>query len=196
MAVYKPQIKTANGVVDLDIQAERALKDGNGDTISSTYVKSVNNVTPDANGNVNVSGGGGGSLVINGLGDGLVIDSNGIVNIKKSKNLFDKNKAVMGCAMGYNGGYDFGYPNYFVPLLIQVKPNTTYTLNFPSSIQIFNYNKSFTRQQAGGTNKTTFTTQTNEFYIQFNALIADIDTIMLCEGSEVLPYEAYYNPYY
>ena len=57
MAVYKPQIKTNNGMVDLDLQAERALKDGNGDTISSTYVKSVNNVTPDANGNVNVSGG-------------------------------------------------------------------------------------------------------------------------------------------
>lgn len=62
MAVYKPQIKTENGMVDLDIQAERSLKDGNGDTISTTYVKSVNNVTPDANGNVNVSGGGGSPL--------------------------------------------------------------------------------------------------------------------------------------
>lgn len=58
MAVYKPQIKTENGMVDLDIQAEMALKDGNGDTISTTYVKSVNNTTPDANGNVNVSSGG------------------------------------------------------------------------------------------------------------------------------------------
>lgn len=55
MAVYKPQIKTNNGVVDLDIQAERALKDGNGDPISSTYVKSVNNTTP-ANGNIDIKG--------------------------------------------------------------------------------------------------------------------------------------------
>lgn len=55
MAVYKPQIKTENGVVDLDIQAERSLKDGNGDTISTTYVKSVNNVTPDASGNVTIN---------------------------------------------------------------------------------------------------------------------------------------------
>ena len=64
MAVYKPQIKTENGMVDLDIQAERSLKDGNGDTISTTYVKSVNNVTPDANGNVNVSGGGGSTITL------------------------------------------------------------------------------------------------------------------------------------
>ncbi|WP_444349272.1 hypothetical protein [Phascolarctobacterium succinatutens] len=45
--------------------ATRALQDGNGDTIASTYIKSVNNVTPDATGNVtiDVSGGGGGSSV-------------------------------------------------------------------------------------------------------------------------------------
>lgn len=195
MAVYKPQIKTENGMVDLDIQAERSLKDGNGDTISTTYVKSVNNTTPDANGNVNVSGGGG-SLVINGLGAGLVIDANGIVNIKTSKNMFDKNKAVMGCAMGRNGGYDFSYPTYFVPLLIQVKPNTTYTLNWASSVQLFNYDKTFTRSLSHDGTKNTFTTQQNEFFIQFNCLISDIDSVMLCEGNEILPYEAYYNPYY
>lgn len=55
MALYKPQIKTDNGAVDLLLEVERAVKDGDGNTISSTYVKSVNNTTPDANGNVNVN---------------------------------------------------------------------------------------------------------------------------------------------
>ena len=41
--------------------ATRALQDGDGNTIASTYVKTVNNTKPDASGNVNitVSGGGG-----------------------------------------------------------------------------------------------------------------------------------------
>ena len=45
--------------------AEQAFKDGNGNVIASTYIKSVNNVTPDVNGNVtiDVSGGSGGSSI-------------------------------------------------------------------------------------------------------------------------------------
>lgn len=53
------------GKSDVAIGAQRALQDGDGNTISLTYVKSVNNTTPDDNGNVNitVSGGGGDSGV-------------------------------------------------------------------------------------------------------------------------------------
>lgn len=40
--------------------ATKALQDGNGNTISSTYVKSINNVTPDTNGNVTITTSGGG----------------------------------------------------------------------------------------------------------------------------------------
>jgi hypothetical protein len=44
--------------------ATKALQDGNGNTISSTYIKSVNNITPDAHGNVTITiPGGGGSGV-------------------------------------------------------------------------------------------------------------------------------------
>ncbi len=39
--------------------ATKALQDGNGNTISSTYVKSINNVTPDTNGNVTITTSGG-----------------------------------------------------------------------------------------------------------------------------------------
>ena len=53
------------GKSDVAIGAQRALQDGDGNIISLTYVKSVNNTTPDDNGNVNitVSGGGGDSGV-------------------------------------------------------------------------------------------------------------------------------------
>lgn len=43
--------------------ATRALQDGNGNVISSTYIKSVNNVTPDENGNVAITVSGGGSNI-------------------------------------------------------------------------------------------------------------------------------------
>ena len=44
--------------------ATKALQDGDGNTITSTYVKSVNNTTPDASGNVTITveGGGGGGV--------------------------------------------------------------------------------------------------------------------------------------
>ena len=45
---------------DVVIGAQRALQDGDGNTISSTYVKFINGVGPDTSGNVNVSAGGGG----------------------------------------------------------------------------------------------------------------------------------------
>lgn len=43
--------------------ATKATQDGNGNVISSTYIKSVNNVTPDENGNVNITVSGGGSNI-------------------------------------------------------------------------------------------------------------------------------------
>ena len=41
--------------------ATKALQDGDGNTISLTYVKTVNNTKPDSNGNVNITVSGGGS---------------------------------------------------------------------------------------------------------------------------------------
>ena len=45
---------------DVVIGAQRALQDGDGNTISSTYVKFINGVGPDTSGNVNVNADGGG----------------------------------------------------------------------------------------------------------------------------------------
>lgn len=44
-------------------EATKATQDGNGNVISSTYIKSVNNVTPDENGNVAITVSGGGSNI-------------------------------------------------------------------------------------------------------------------------------------
>lgn len=49
------------GKSDVAIGAQRALQDGDGNTISLTYVKSVNNTTPDSKGNVNITVSGGGN---------------------------------------------------------------------------------------------------------------------------------------
>lgn len=48
------------GKSDVAIGAQRALQDGDGNTISSTYIKFINGIGPDTGGNVNVSSGGGG----------------------------------------------------------------------------------------------------------------------------------------
>lgn len=48
------------GKSDVAIGAQRALQDGDGNTISSTYIKFINGNPPDTSGNVNVSAGGGG----------------------------------------------------------------------------------------------------------------------------------------
>lgn len=48
------------GKSDVAIGAQRALQDGDGNTISSTYIKFINGNPPDTNGNVNVSASGGG----------------------------------------------------------------------------------------------------------------------------------------
>ena len=48
------------GKSDVALGAQRALQDGDGNTISSTYIKFINGNPPDTNGNVNVSASGGG----------------------------------------------------------------------------------------------------------------------------------------
>lgn len=47
--------------------ATRALQDGDGNTISSTYVKTVNNTKPDSNGNVTITASSGGSSSSSGV---------------------------------------------------------------------------------------------------------------------------------
>lgn len=48
-----------NGKLDKTGTAEYARKDGAGNVISTTYIKSVNNVKPDSNGNVSITASGG-----------------------------------------------------------------------------------------------------------------------------------------
>lgn len=44
--------------------AIKATQDGAGNVIATTYIKTVNNVKPDSNGNVNISGGTGGNITV------------------------------------------------------------------------------------------------------------------------------------
>ena len=51
------------GKTETAYAATKATQDAKGNVISSTYIKSVNNVTPDENGNVNITVSGGGSNI-------------------------------------------------------------------------------------------------------------------------------------
>ena len=48
------------GKTETAYAATKATQDGDGNTIATTYVKFINGIRPDSNGNVNVSGGSGG----------------------------------------------------------------------------------------------------------------------------------------
>ena len=52
------------GKTETACAATKATQDGTGNVIATTYIKTVNNVKPDSNGNVNISGGTGGNITV------------------------------------------------------------------------------------------------------------------------------------
>lgn len=52
------------GKAETAYAATKATQDGAGNVIATTYIKTVNNVKPDSNGNVNISGGTGGNITV------------------------------------------------------------------------------------------------------------------------------------
>jgi len=52
------------GKTETAYAATKATQDGAGNVIATTYIKTVNNVKPDSNGNVNISGGTGGDITV------------------------------------------------------------------------------------------------------------------------------------
>ncbi len=52
------------GKTETAFAAIKATQDGAGNVIATTYIKTVNNVKPDSNGNVNISGGTGGNITV------------------------------------------------------------------------------------------------------------------------------------
>lgn len=52
------------GKTETAFAAIKATQDGDGNVIATTYIKTVNNVKPDSNGNVNISGGTGGNITV------------------------------------------------------------------------------------------------------------------------------------
>ena len=52
------------GKTETAYAATKATQDGAGNVIATTYIKTVNNLKPDSNGNVNISGGTGGNITV------------------------------------------------------------------------------------------------------------------------------------
>lgn len=108
---------------------------------------------------------------------------------EKGINLFNKNDIIRGCGLNGQGGVDYQYTNYFVPNFIPVKPNTTYTYSgATSSFDFYDINKNFIymRGQYG-----TFTTPDNCYFVRFNALLTLLDSLMLNEGNQAVPYQPF-----
>ena len=86
------------GKSDVAIGAQRALQDGDGNTISLTYVKSVNNTTPDSKGNVNIttSGGSGSGVSLSAQNSWTALQSFdlALLSVEKYKTVYANGNSV------------------------------------------------------------------------------------------------------
>lgn len=114
--------------------------------------------------------------------------------LKKSRNLFNKSTITIGKRFGSDGGI-IDDPTAFTSAYIEVKPNTTYSMNYDityiSRYCEYDRNKNFISVHSSGK---TFTTTSNTKYIMIAQDLTTLESIMVNEGNEPLPYEPYkYN---
>lgn len=87
---------------------------------------------------------------------------------------------------------DETFKNYFVSHYIKVSGGQTYTLSPVWSAVYYNESYEFIGI-SGNVNNTTLTITVPEgcAYIRFNALMTNKDSVMMCEGDELLPFEPF-----
>lgn len=120
-------------------------------------------------------------------------------SIKKStgKNLFDKNTITENYRIG-SDGLPYADNSCSLSDFIKVEPNTTYyinqTMSYQNTTALYDINKNYIspRIQSGNT----FTTTSSTYYVRVSNLKANINTLMLNEGSTALPYEPYGKVWY
>lgn len=107
--------------------ATKATQDGAGNVIETTYIKTVNNLKPDASGNVNISGGGGGSGDYLPLTGGTVTGGITATNFQTgtgAANYFQCRKfRGEGDANSYYHAIDFGYSGHDSVDFYEYDPN-------------------------------------------------------------------------
>lgn len=107
--------------------AIKATQDGAGNVIATTYIKTVNNLKPDASGNVNISGGGGGSGDYLPLTGGTVTGGITATNFQTgtgAANYFQCRKfRGEGDANSYYHAIDFGYSGHDSVDFYEYDPN-------------------------------------------------------------------------
>lgn len=107
--------------------ATKATQDGAGNVIETTYIKTVNNLKPDASGNVNISGGGGGLGDYLPLTGGTVTGGITATNFQTgtgAANYFQCRKfRGEGDANSYYHAIDFGYSGHDSVDFYEYDPN-------------------------------------------------------------------------
>ena len=107
--------------------------------------------------------------------------------LEVSYNLFNKENVGNGSVNTSTGEIkNDGFKNSGFIIL---KPNTTYITNTKGSGAIYDINHNRTRGLNSGT--TSFTTNSNEHYIRVTLAVSQIETFMIHEGTELLPYKPY-----
>ena len=107
--------------------------------------------------------------------------------LEVSYNLFNKENVGDGSVNTSTGEINNdGFKNSGFIIL---KPNTTYITNAKGSGAIYDINHNRTRGLNSGT--TSFTTNSNEHYIRVTLGVSQIETFMIHEGTELLPYKPY-----
>ena len=118
--------------------------------------------------------------------------------INRSNNLLNKEKFKIGYAVtAISNGEPVANSTQNLSDFVLIEPNTVYTSDTGSTrVAFYDSNKVFVSQYSTSTveTKMTFTTPPNAKYLRINIYRTAIDTAMLNKGSELLPYEEWYEP--
>ena len=107
--------------------------------------------------------------------------------LEVSYNLFNKENVGDGSVNQTTG--DINDDNFKNTGFIILSPNTTYTTSAKGAGVLYDINQN--RSRALNSSTTTFTTNENEYYFRTTLGESQVDTFIIHEGTELLPYKPY-----
>ena len=116
--------------------------------------------------------------------------------VKRPKNLIDKNSLIQGKALNSKGEVSDN-SMFYITDYVPIKENETYTASSSSQNKVIFYDKdkNYIDSKYNPEDTITFTTPERTAYVRLNVHRSFKDTPMLNEGTELLPYEDWHEPY-
>lgn len=119
-----------------------------------------------------------------------IIPLESLKNLRRGKNLFNKNDIVKGSISMSTGILDGGLSG-FASNYIEIEPNTNYSKNIHANFAFYDKDKKFIEGQFDST-MTTFTSPNNAKYIRIsNSNNSNLDKLQLEKGDVVTAYEPF-----